>query len=55
VQVSGGEVTLQGSVDGRWAKRMAEDVAHSVPGVRDVHNTLKIGQSQPGSGQRHAA
>ena len=42
VSVDKGEVTLQGKVDNRRAKRMAEDTADSVRGVRDVHNRLKV-------------
>jgi hypothetical protein len=42
VQVDGSEVTLEGTVDSRSAKRMAEDTAESVAGVRDVHNRLRI-------------
>jgi BON domain-containing protein len=42
VRVDGGEVTLSGEVDSRPVKRMAEDVAQSVSGVRDVHNQLRI-------------
>jgi len=41
IQVRHGEVTLDGIVDTREAKRMAEDVAESVDGVRDVVNHLK--------------
>jgi hypothetical protein len=43
VRVSGGEVTLSGTVDDRPAKRAAEDCAYSVPGVRDVQNRLRVG------------
>jgi osmotically-inducible protein OsmY len=42
VRVSGGEVTLAGSVDSRWAKRLAEDIAESCTGVRDVMNQLRV-------------
>ncbi|HEU5423324.1 MAG TPA: BON domain-containing protein [Nitrolancea sp.] len=42
VFVEHGEVTLEGSVDSRWAKRQAEQAADSVPGVKDVHNRLAI-------------
>ncbi len=42
VQVDQGEVTLTGEVDNRQAKRLAEDLAASVPGVVDVHNRLNI-------------
>jgi osmotically-inducible protein OsmY len=42
VRVSGGEVTLSGSVESRWAKRLAEDIAESCTGVRDVMNQLRV-------------
>lgn len=42
VSVSGGEVTLDGTVTERFAKRHAEDIAESVPGVRHVQNNLRI-------------
>jgi hypothetical protein len=46
VQVSNGEVTLTGTVDHRQAKRMAEDAAEGVSGVKEVHNQLRVKQSQ---------
>jgi osmotically-inducible protein OsmY len=42
VKVSNGEVTLSGLVDSRWAKRLAEDIAESSTGVRDVMNQLRV-------------
>ncbi len=42
VEVKNGEVTLDGSVTGRWAKRLAEDISDSVYGVNDVHNLLRL-------------
>lgn len=42
VRIQGGEVTLLGFVDSRHAKRAAEDVAEDVPGVRQVHNQLRV-------------
>ena len=42
VRVADGEVTLAGVVEDRSAKRLAEDLAEEVLGVRDVHNELKI-------------
>lgn len=42
VAVQNGEITLNGTVDSRWAKRMAEVMAESVPGIRDVHNRLTL-------------
>jgi hypothetical protein len=42
VKVSNGDVTLSGSVDERQAKHMAEDIAGSVMGVKDVNNQIRI-------------
>jgi hypothetical protein len=46
VSIRDGEVTLQGSVPDRWMKRMAEDVAEDVQGVRQVHNHLRVADYQ---------
>lgn len=42
VQVSDGVVTLEGTVARRHEKRLAEDVADLVRGVRDVENRLRV-------------
>lgn len=42
IQVKECEVTLTGSVDDRHAKRLAEDIAESVSGVKHVHNNLRL-------------
>ena len=42
VSVEQGEVILDGLVDSRRCKRLAEDVAASVRGVHDVHNRLRV-------------
>lgn len=42
VHVKDGVVTLKGDVDSRWAKRLAEDIAEDVGGVRDVMNQLSV-------------
>lgn len=44
VIVNNGQVTLGGSVHSREEKRKAEDLVESVPGVHDVHNTLRVSQ-----------
>lgn len=49
VSVEDGEVTLEGTVDSRPAKRMAEDAVESIPGVYDVHNHLYIRHLRPAS------
>ena len=42
VNVNNGEVTLMGTVNQRQAKHLAEDIAESVSGVKDVHNQLRV-------------
>jgi BON domain len=42
IEVKNGEVVLRGSVGNRHEKRMAEDVAENVSGVRDVRNELRV-------------
>jgi BON domain len=42
VKVQGAEVTLIGTVNSRRAKRLAEDVAEQVSGVKDVSNQLRV-------------
>jgi osmotically-inducible protein OsmY len=44
VSVKAGEVTLSGTVEDRRTKRLAEDCVEAVPGVKDVHNQLRIGE-----------
>lgn len=42
VQVEKGEVTLDGHVESRGDKRLAEDIAESVSGVQHCQNNLRI-------------
>lgn len=42
VRVDRGEVTLEGTVETRHMKRLAADIAEEVPGVQDVHNTIRV-------------
>ena len=42
VAVSEAIVTLSGNVNGRHAKRIAEDISESVRGVKDVQNNLRV-------------
>jgi len=44
VSTEGDEVTLEGTVDSRRAKRDAEEAVEHVRGVRDVHNRLRVRQ-----------
>lgn len=45
VSVSGGEVTLTGTVPNRFTKRQAEDIAESVSGVTNVENRIRVKQT----------
>jgi hypothetical protein len=42
VSVTGAEVTLSGVVESRSARRLTEDIAESVLGVRHVMNNLRV-------------
>jgi len=42
VSANNSEVTLTGTVDSRLEKRLAEDMAESCSGVREVHNNLRV-------------
>lgn len=53
VSVNDGEVTLDGNVENRAEKRLAEDCADSVPGVIDVHNHLRIRQPDKAAGKKN--
>jgi len=48
VVVQGGDVTLTGTVDHRHSKRLAEDVAEGVSGVKDVHNQIRVHHGEHG-------
>ena len=42
VEVSNGVATLTGTVEQRWMKHRAEDLAESCSGVRDVNNQIRV-------------
>ena len=46
VATQSGEVTLNGHVDSRYSKRLAEDIAEDVSGVRHVQNNLRIRENR---------
>lgn len=50
VSVSGSEVTLDGTVESRFAKRHAEDLAESCSGVKHVQNNLRVKDRQSSTG-----
>jgi osmotically-inducible protein OsmY len=52
IVVVSGEVTLQGSVNDRYDKRLAEDLTERVSGVREVNNQLRVSSGQEGSQQQ---
>jgi osmotically-inducible protein OsmY len=51
VSVSGGEITLEGEVDSRQAKRQAEDCVDRISGVKHVQNNLRVRQPGQTTGQ----
>jgi osmotically-inducible protein OsmY len=46
VEVKNSEAVLSGTVDSRYEKRLAEDIADNVAGVRNVENRLRIRREQ---------
>lgn len=50
VEVTNGEVILSGTVDSKYAKRLAEDCADSVGGIANVQNNLRVGATTKQSG-----
>ena len=48
VEVRNCEVTLSGTVPDRGAKRHAEDLAETTPGVRQVQNNLRVAEHRTG-------
>jgi len=49
VAVKGGEITLNGTVTDRAAKRRAEDVVDRISGVRHVQNNLRVQSAESGT------
>jgi hypothetical protein len=52
VSVQNGEVTLRGTVDSRQAKRIVEDIADAVSGVKELTNHIKVKQQRGESTER---
>lgn len=42
VSVEEGEITLEGTVESRRVKRLAEDALETISGVIDIHNRLRV-------------
>jgi len=55
VQVLGGEATLTGTVESRYEKRLAEDVAEDVAGVKNVENRIRIRETSWATPQNTSA
>ncbi len=55
VEVREGVVLLRGYVNSRYAKRAAEDIAESVPGVKDVQNQLRVAEYRQSMGMGAAS
>ena len=55
ISVKGGEVTLTGAIEDRRMKRLAEDCVEAVPGVKDVHNQLRVGEPATADRGGHTA
>jgi BON domain-containing protein len=52
IKVHNGEVTLTGTVNERWNKRVAEDLAESVSGVKQVQNQIRFQESSEQQGSQ---
>ncbi|MBJ7574770.1 BON domain-containing protein [Luteimonas sp. MC1828] len=50
VDVSGGAVRLSGTVPNRAMKHLAEDIAESCSGVRDIENSIRVAGVDPVGG-----
>jgi hypothetical protein len=55
VRVRDGEVTLDGTVTSRQARRRAEEMCDSSSGVREVVNRLEVTNPAAGPGARRVA
>jgi osmotically-inducible protein OsmY len=49
VDVNSGVATLTGTVEQRWMKHRAEDLAEACSGVRDVNNQIRVTNASQGS------
>lgn len=55
VEVRDGVATLQGTVESRWMKHRAEDIADACSGVSDVRNEIRVGAAQAAGTERSAS
>ena len=54
LSVQSGIVTLTGTVSSRQEKRRAEDLIENLSGVKDVHNSLRVGEADRSESQAAA-
>jgi osmotically-inducible protein OsmY len=54
VQVSDGTVTLEGTVENRRIKHLAENLCEWIPGVQDVTNHLRVKRHEGGAPSRQS-
>lgn len=52
VRVENGEITLTGSVEGKYMRRLVEDVCEDILGVKEVHNQLRTSGMSSSSMER---
>ena len=52
VSVNDGDVTLTGQVESRAIKHLTETMTETVPGVKEVHNHLRVAPQVGGPGSR---
>ena len=55
VRVVDGVATLSGTVESRWMKHRAEDIADGCSGIKDVHNEIRVVSDRQQSGQSQSA
>jgi len=46
IQVKSGEVTITGTIEDRHQKRLIEDMVDNVPGVQDIHMSVKVDRNR---------
>jgi osmotically-inducible protein OsmY len=51
VSVKDGEITLEGTVENRRMKRMAEDALETIAGMKDIHNRLRVQRQDTSSNE----
>jgi osmotically-inducible protein OsmY len=58
IDVREARVTIDGTVRDRWQKHAIEDVADSIPGVKDIENRVRVsrdGEGRSGQSQQYGS